>query len=99
MVPKEKFTAPTSGLEKVTFSGGTTRDAARFRDTLNNLAQHVRTWHVYGAVNTTKAMKDTAEPVFTQPVLPQRKYYKFRTDQQISDQEPMVETSDCFTYG
>ena len=76
-----------------------TRDAARFRDTLNNLAQHVRTWHVYGAVNTTKAMKDTAEPVFTQPVLPQRKYYKFRTDQQISDQEPMVETSDRFTKG
>ena len=39
--PKEKFTAPTSGLEKVTFSWGTMRDAARFKDTLDKMEQHV----------------------------------------------------------
>ena len=72
--PKEKFTAPTSRLEKVTFSLGTTRDAARFKDTLNNLAQHVGTWHVYGAANTSKEMKDMAGPVLMQTVSPPRKY-------------------------
>ena len=99
VVPTEKFTAPTSGLEKSTFSWGTTRDAARFNDTLENLAHHVGTWHVYGAVNAAKEMKDMAEPVFTQPVRPPSKYYEFRTEQKISDQEPMVETSDRFTDG
>ena len=44
-------------------------------------------------------MKDMAEPVFTQPVRPPRKYYKFLTDQQILDREPMVKTSDRFTDG
>ena len=38
-----------------------------------------------------------AEYVFTQPVRPPRKCYKFRTDQHISDQDPMVKTSDRFT--
>ena len=99
VVPKENFTAPTSGLEKVTFYRGTTRDAARFKDTLDNLAQHVRTWHMYGDANAAKTMKDMAEPVFTQPVRPPRKYYEFQIDHQISDQEPMVETSDRFTDG
>ena len=64
VVPNENFMAPTSGLEKVTFSQGTTRDAARFKDNLGKLAQHVGTWHVYGAANDAKAMKDMAEPVF-----------------------------------
>ena len=68
-----------------------------FKDTLDKLKQHVRTWHVYGAENAAKAIKDMAEPVFTKPVSPPRKYYKFRTDQQISDREPMVKTSDRFT--
>ena len=81
VVPKENFTAPISGLEKVTFSRGTTRDAERFKDTLNKLAQHIERWHVYGSANAAKAMKDTAEPVFTQPVLLPSNYYKFWTDQ------------------
>ena len=38
-----------------------------------------------------------AEPVLIQPVNPPRKYYKFRTDQQISDQEAVVKTSDRLT--
>ena len=57
--------APTSGLEKVNFSRGTTRYAERFKDTLDKLAHHVGTWHVYGSTNAAKAMKDMAEPVFT----------------------------------
>ena len=40
-----------------------------------------------------------AEPVFMRPVRPPRKYYKFWTEQKISDSEPMVETSDRFTDG
>ena len=99
VVPKEKFTDPTSGLENVTFSRGTTSDAASFKDTLDDLAHHIRTWNVYEAVNTAKEMKDMADPVFTQPVRPQRKYYKSRTDHHISDQETMVETSYRFTIG
>ena len=97
VVSKENFTAPTSGLEKLTFSRGTMRDAEIFKDTLDKFAQHVGTWHMYGAANSVKAMKDMAEPVFTQPVHTPRKYYEFRTNQQISDQEPMVKTSDRFT--
>ena len=99
VVPKEKFTAPTPGLENVTFSRGTKRDSERFKNTPKNLAQHIRTWHVYGATNAAKAMQDMAEPVFTHPICSPRKYYEFRIDQQISGREPMVETSDQFTDG
>ena len=35
------YTAPTPGLKNVLFTRGTTRDAARFIDTLNILARHV----------------------------------------------------------
>ena len=91
--------APTSGLENVTFSLGTTRDTARFKDTLDKLAKHVGTWHVYEAANAAKAMKYMAEPVFMHPVRPQRNYYEFLTDQKISDRETMVKTSDQFNYG
>ena len=44
-------------------------------------------------------MKDMAEPVFVWFICPSRKYYKFRTDQQISDCASIVETSDRFTNG
>ena len=81
MVPKEKFTAPTSGLENLTLSGGKTRDTARFKDTLDKLAQHIGTWHVYGAENAAKAMKYMSKTVFVRPVRPPRKYYKFQTEQ------------------
>ena len=99
VAPKKKFTAFTSGFERVTFSRWTTRDAARFKDNLDKLSQHFGTWHVYGDANAAKAMKYMTEYVFTQPVRPPRKYYKFRTDQQISNREPMVKTSDWFTNG
>ena len=36
-----KYTAPTSGLKNLLFTWGTTRDAAKFTDTLNKLARHV----------------------------------------------------------
>ena len=64
---------------------------------MDKLAQHVRTWHMYGAENDVKAMKDMAEPVFMRPVPPPRKYYEFRIEQHISDRETMVETSNRFT--
>ena len=54
---------------------------------------------MYEAANATKSMKDMAEPVFMQPVRPTRKYYNFWTEQQISNQDPMVETRDQFTDG
>ena len=75
VIPKENFTAPKSGLEKLTFSQGTTRDAARFKDTLDKMAQHIITWYGYGAANTAKAMIDMAEPVFLQPVCPPNNIY------------------------
>ena len=81
----------------VTFTRGKTKDTTRFKDTLDKLVQNVRTCHVYGAANAAKAMKYMAEPVFMHPVLTQSKYYAFHTDQNISDQEPMVKTSDRFT--
>ena len=65
----------------------------RFKETMDKLSQHVGTWHVYGAANAAKVMKDMAEPVFLQPVRPPRKYYKFLTEQQISDHEPMADTA------
>ena len=99
VVPGAKFTAPTSGLEDVISTRGTTRDAVRLRDTLDKLAHNVGTWHVYGAANVAKAMKDMAEPVFMRPVRPPRRYYKVRTEHQILDREPMVETSNRFTDG
>ena len=37
-----KFTAPTSGLEDVYFTWGTTKDAAKFEDTVSNLATSAR---------------------------------------------------------
>ena len=99
MVPKERFTATTSGLENVTFSRVTTRYSARFNDTLVKLAQHVGTWNLYGAANSAKAMKYMSEPVFMRPIRPPRRYYNFRTEHNISDREPMVDTRDRFTDG
>ena len=60
VLTKENFTAPTSELEKVTFSQGTTRDSARFKDNLEKLVQHVGMWRVYGVANAVKAMRDMA---------------------------------------
>ena len=54
---------------------------------------------MYGEVNAAKAMKDTAETVFMQPICSPRKYYKFWTEQQISDCETMVDTSNGFNDG
>ena len=76
-----------------------TRDAARLKDTLDKLAQHVRAWHVYGAANSAKAMKDMAEPVFTHPVRPPRKYYEFLDRPEDFGPIPMIETSDQFNNG
>ena len=39
----KKFTAPTSGLEDVFFTWGTAKDAAKFEDTVSQLARYVGT--------------------------------------------------------
>ena len=61
--------------------------------TEQHIPDTLRANHVYGAANAAKLMKDMAEPVFLQPVRPPRKYYKFLTEQQISDHEPMADTA------
>ena len=37
------FEAPTAGLESVYFTTGSTKDAAEFKDTVENLSRHVAT--------------------------------------------------------
>ena len=39
----KKFTAPTPGLEDVFFTWGTAKDAAKFEDTVSQLANYVGT--------------------------------------------------------
>ena len=39
----KKFTAPTPGLEDVSFTLGTVKDAAKFEDTASQLARYVGT--------------------------------------------------------
>ena len=70
-----KFTAPISGLKNVTFTQGTTRDAARFMETLNKLARYVGTQAWSQATVTAKAMIELVEPESVDPTKPTRKYY------------------------
>ena len=43
MAAPKKFTAPMSGLEDVYFTWGTAKDAAKFEDTVSQLARHIGT--------------------------------------------------------
>ena len=69
------YTAPIPGHKNILFTRGTTRDAARFIDTLNTLARHVgvQAWSQYTV--TAKAMIELVAPSFTQPLKPVRMYY------------------------
>ena len=51
-VGKGKYKAPTSGLEEVIFTWGTVRDAAKYDEVRNKLAQHigVQSWKRDGDV-------------------------------------------------
>ena len=70
-----KFAAPTSGLEILLFTRGSTRDAARFMDTVDQLARHVGTWIWYQLIVAAKAMIELVKPVSLEPTKPIRKYY------------------------
>ena len=76
-----EYTAPTSGLENVLFTRGTTRDAARFTDTLNKLARHVEIQAWSQSAVTAKAMIDLVAPSWTEPTKPTRMYYVTVTEE------------------
>ena len=57
------------------FTRGTTRDAARFNDTLNTLARHVGVQAWSQSTVTAKAMIELVAPSWTEPVKPIRMYY------------------------
>ena len=57
-----EYTAPTSGLSNVLFTRGTTRDAARFTDTLNKLARYVGVQAWSQSTVTAKAMIELVAP-------------------------------------
>ena len=71
----KKFTAPTPGLEDVFFTWGTAKDAAKFEDTVSQLARHVGTqsWRLSSVAS--KAMSAIAAPVITEPARPSQKYW------------------------
>ena len=73
--PGAKFTAPTPGLENVIFTKGTTRDAARYADTVIQLERYVGTKTWSQSTVGTKAMIELVAPVSVGPVCPARKYY------------------------
>ena len=68
----KKFTAPTSGLEDVYFTWGTAKDAAKFEDTVSQLARYVGTqpWKLSSVAS--KAMSAIEAPVIASPTRPGR---------------------------
>ena len=70
----KKFTAPTSGLEDVYFTWGTASGAAKFEDTVSQMARQVGTqpWRLSSVAS--KAMSTIEAPVITSPVRLLRKY-------------------------
>ena len=69
------FTAPTSGLNNATFTRGTTRDAAKYMDTLNKLAGYGGTQPWSQSTVSAYAMINLVELVSAEPTTPFRKYY------------------------
>ena len=68
------------------FTWGTAKDAAKFEDTVSQLARHVGTqpWRLSSVAS--KAMSAIEAPVITSPVRPSRKYW--------TDGTRLVETND-----
>ena len=81
-----KFTAPTSGLEDVVFTWGTAKDAAKFEDTVSELARHVGTSLWPQSSVASKAMSTLKSPEFQEPTIPAREYWE--------DQERTRKTND-----
>ena len=73
--PTTKFTAPTSGLEDVFFTWGTTKEAAKFEDTVSKLAQHIGTSPWFQSLVALKAMSTLNTPAFEKPVVPRRDHW------------------------
>ena len=76
-----EYMAPTSGLENVLFTRGTTRDAARFTDTLNKLAMHLGIQAWSQSTVTSKALIKLVAPSWTEPTKPTRMYYVAVTEE------------------
>ena len=93
--PGAESTAPTPGLENVIFTWGTTRDSARYLDTVNQLARYIstRTWSQ--STVATKVMIELVIPVSVSPVRPARKYY-VAIKQSEAAPTPRAETTDRF---
>ena len=72
---EEEYKAPSVWMRKVTFTEGTTQDAARFEDVLNKLASYVGTQPWSRSSVAAKAMGKLLVPVFTEPKKPVRRYY------------------------
>ena len=70
-----KYTALTPGLKNVLFTRGKTRDAARFNDTLKQLARYVGEQAWSQSTVTAKAMVELVAPYWTQPAKPVRFFY------------------------
>ena len=70
-----KFTAPTLGLEDVYFTWDTTKDAAKFEDTVSKLARHVGTSPWPQSSVASKAMSTLVIPGFEESTVPPREYW------------------------
>ena len=80
------------------FTRGTTRDAARFNDTLNTLAKYVRVQVWSQSTVTAKAMIELVAPSWTQPMKPVRMYYVTPTEL-VPETVPMTKTVRRFVTG
>ena len=69
-----KFTAPTSGLEDVYFTWGTAKDAVKFEDTVNKLAQYVGTSPWPQSSVASKVLSTLVTPKFEKPAVPTQEY-------------------------
>ena len=80
------------------FTRGTTRDAARFNNTLNTLARHVGVQAWSQSTVTAKAMIELVAPSWTQPTKPVRMNYVTPTIA-VPVTDPMTQTVRRFIAG
>ena len=92
------FTAPTSGLNNVTFTRGTTRDAVIYMDTLNKLARYVGTQPWSQSTVAAKAMIELAKPKLVEPTKLTRMYY-LAVESGKTAPNPREETVERFEVG
>ena len=66
------FSAPTSGLEKVFFTHGSSTDAAHYEEVKGKIARYVCTQSWKGAAMAGKAIEDMIEPILAKPERPKK---------------------------